>query len=265
MQRIEPLDGDQAELLLPISEGDSASSSAPELCETDPLAIDRMRSGRRVFILAGAAMFLAGCASTTRSARLPGPVWRIGQSSPAQTPYPTPKPSDPSVPSGVIARSRWAKGSPEQSLLNPMRPVQYITVHHDGTTPFYALDEMTSMARLESIRSAHRSQNWGDIGYHFAIDRAGRIYQCRALNYQGAHVKDHNEGNIGIVNLGNFDQQTPSDAQVRGLRTILATLQSQYRVPASRIRTHQEWAATACPGRSMQGYMNTLRSSGQLT
>lgn len=209
-------------------------------------------------------LLLAGCASTTKTSRLPGPVWRDGSHAPQPAPTPAPAPTDPSLPSGVIARSRWAKGSPVSSLMNPMRPVQYITVHHDGTSPFYAVDESTSMARLESIRNAHRGQSWGDIGYHFAIDRGGRIYQCRPLNWQGAHVKDHNEGNIGVVNLGNFDQQSPSDAQARALRSFLTTLQTQYRVPVSRIRTHQEWAATACPGRSMQSYMTTLRSSGQL-
>lgn len=265
MQRIEPLDGDQAEQLLPILGGDPSSHSQSSESLFNALTNERMHSGRRTFLLAGAALFLAGCASSTRTARLPGPVWRDGSTTPTPTPLPTPKPSDPTVPAGVIARSRWAKGSPALSLLNPMRPIQYITVHHEGNTPFYAADEMTTMARLESIRTAHRNQNWGDIGYHFAIDRAGRIYQCRALSYQGAHVKDHNEGNLGIVNLGNFDEQTPSEAQLRALRGFLVTLQSQYRVPVSRIRTHQEWAATACPGRSMQGYMNTLRSSGQLT
>ena len=235
-----------------------------EPADLDPAMIDNMRSGRRGFLLTSAVLLLAGCTSTARSTRLPGPVWRDGHSMPPPDSLPAPKPSDPSLPAGVIARSRWAKGAPVASLMNPMRPVQYITVHHDGTTPFYAVDETASLARLESIRTAHRGQNWGDIGYHFAVDRAGRIYQGRPLNWQGAHVKDHNEGNIGVVNLGNFDQQSPSDAQVRGLRTILGMLQSQYRVPVSRIRTHQEWAPTACPGRSMQSYMTSLRSSGQL-
>lgn len=217
-----------------------------------------------MFLFTGAMLLLAGCSTTTRTTRLPGPVWRDGTPSPQPEPLPAPPHTDPSVPTGVIARSRWAKGSPQPTLMNPMRPVQYITVHHDGMTPFYAADEFTTMARLESIRSAHRAKNWGDIGYHFAVDRAGRVYQCRPLTWQGAHVKDHNEGNIGVVNLGNFDEQSPSDAQVRALREFLAKLQSEYRVPVTRIRTHQEWAPTACPGRSMQSYMNILRSSGQL-
>jgi hypothetical protein len=31
---------------------------------------------------------------------------------------------------------------------------------------------------------------------------------------------------------------------------------------AARLRTHQEWAPTACPGRSLQRYMVNARSAG---
>lgn len=216
-------------------------------------------------MLAAAAVMLTGCSSTSRTSRLPDPTWRNSHELPDATDrMPTPTPADPTVPAGVIRRSQWALGAPVPALMNQMLPVQYITVHHDGSSPFFALDAAASEARLESIRRGHRGQDWGDIGYHFAVDRAGRVYQCRPLTWQGAHVKDFNEGNIGVVNLGNFDQQTPSEAQVQGLQRVVITLQRRYRVPVSRVRTHQEWAPTACPGRSMQQYMNSLRAGGRL-
>ncbi len=230
--------------------------------------LDETQPHRRTILLSAlgaAAVLLTGCSSTSRTTRLPDPTWRDSHSLPdgdashAQIPN-----ADADLPGGVIPRSQWALGAPVPTLMNMMRPVRYITVHHDGSTAFYASDTASSTARLESIRRGHRGQQWGDIGYHFAVDRAGRVFQCRPLSWQGAHVKDHNDGNIGVVNLGNFDLQTPTEAQVRGLQKILVSLQAQYRVPVSRVRTHQEWAATACPGRSMQHYMNTLRSNGQL-
>ena len=77
-------------------------------------------------------------------------------------------------------------------------------------------------------------------------------------------MKDHNEGNIGVVALGNFDQQAPSAAQLRALDEQVSWLMRRYRVPTSRVLTHQEWAATACPGRMLQAHMVEVRRSGRL-
>ena len=117
-------------------------------------------------------------------------------------------------------------------------------------------------ARLERIRRSHRRRDggrWGDIGYHYAIDPAGRIWSCRPLSWQGAHVKAHNEGNIGIVMLGNYDRQQVNAAQEAALQKALASLIKTYRVSTGNVRTHQEWAPTACPGRSLQAYVESLR------
>ena len=121
--------------------------------------------------------------------------------------------------------------------------------------------------RLESIRRAHlgRSpQRFGDIGYHYAIDPAGRIWSCRPLNYQGAHVRGQNPGNLGIVVLGNYDKQSVNRAQQAAIATFLSLQARRYRVPVSRIHTHQEMAATACPGRSLQQFMVKARRDGSI-
>ena len=75
------------------------------------------------------------------------------------------------------------------------------------------------------IRRGHVNHNgWADIGYHFAVDRAGRVWSCRPLVWQGAHVKDRNEGNIGVLVLGNFEIERPTSAQLNALAIHLKTL-----------------------------------------
>jgi N-acetyl-anhydromuramyl-L-alanine amidase AmpD len=150
--------------------------------------------------------------------------------------------------------------------MNRMTRIRHITIHHDGMDPFYATDRATSASHVELIRQLHRKRGWGDIGYHFAVDRAGRVWEARPLNWQGAHVKDHNPGNIGIVALGNFEEQSPTEAQLEATRRHVSALMRVYDVPASRIHTHQEWqgAATACPGAPLQRYVETLRRSNRL-
>jgi len=216
---------------------------------------------RRSFLLMGLGTFLAGCADNKTATVLPGPVWK-----PREMPAPVAPPPAP-TPSGfayVINRDKWAKGAPGPSDLNKMLPISSITVHHDGMEPFYSTDQNSAAWRLEKIRTAHRANGWADIGYHFAIDRDGRVWQGRPLQWQGAHVKNRNEGNIGVLMMGNFDRQSPSTPQTKALAMHINKLMNLYKVPTKRVYTHQEWpgAATACPGVNLQRYMVSARSNG---
>ena len=228
---------------------------------------------RRTFLMLGAGAFLTGCASHTTSS-LPGPVWRPAPLSTFEPPpaQAGPVPSGPGIlptpglPGSVLSRSLWSQAGPAFALMNRMLPIQYITVHHDGMDPFFGNDQASAAARLEAIRRAHRSKGWGDIGYHFAVDRGGRVWECRPISWQGAHVKDRNEGNIGICTLGNFDQQTPTQPQLAALNRHVSWLMQGYRVPMKKVYTHQEWpgAQTACPGTNLERYMLAVRRNGQI-
>jgi hypothetical protein len=162
---------------------------------------------------------------------------------------------------GIVRRSRWAGGDPRQVLMNRMKPVTHVTVHHDGLSPFSRTDEASVAARIELIRRSHQARGWGDIGYHFVVDRAGRVWQARPLVWQGAHVKNRNEGNIGVLVLGNFEQQQPTDPQLRALAGHLAAMCGVYRISPRAVLTHREWpgAETLCPGRNLQGRMAAVR------
>jgi len=187
----------------------------------------------------------------------PEPVSRVAAKPQANT--------DVAIPFRAIPRGRWARQAPIPSRLNPMRQVAKITVHHEGWTPVWFTDTTATAARLELIRKSHLNRmRAGDIGYHFIIDRAGRVWEGRSLRYQGAHVKANNEYNIGVMCLGNFDKQSPSSRQLLGLQNTLALLMKQYRVPLGRVYTHQEINPTACPGKNLQPRVAALRSNGHL-
>lgn len=223
---------------------------------------------RRAFLMMGLGLIAAGCAeSRTTTTMLPGPVWKPREMPPLEEP-PAPAAPNPGMlmPNNVIPRSQWATGSPSPSLMNPMLPVGHITIHHDGMEPFFASDQRGTAWRLDLIRRAHREKGWGDIGYHFAVDREGRIWQGRQLNWQGAHVKDHNEGNLGVVALGNFDRQMPTSPQLASLNKCVSWLMKRYHVSMSNVHTHQEWrgARTACPGVNLQRYMVAVRKNRQI-
>lgn len=219
--------------------------------------------------LASVSGLLNGCNSTQR--RTSGGL--VGTPIPAN---PTPATGHPAphlaprsgsavatgLPGGVIPRTRWAKYGPDVSQADPMQFIEKITIHHDGMPPT-ELHGMDQCARqIESIRRGHRSNGWADIGYHYVIDPDGRVWEGRPIALQGAHVKEYNPHNMGILVLGNFEEQQPTSQALSSLDRFVATQMHQYRVPLNRVFTHQELASTACPGRNLQRYMERTRSRG---
>ena len=215
---------------------------------------------RRGFLALGGVLAV-GCATQgTRTSKLPEPIWR-------EPMKPTMDAASAAVPTHgdaftfVLDRQLWCRDACVPALMNPMLPPKYITVHHDGKEPMLSTDQATSAARIEMAYKKRRAMGWGDIGYHYMVDRGGRVWEGREIKWQGAHVKNANEGNIGVCCLGNFNEQSPSDAQLQECERIVSCLMAKYRIPVSRVKTHQEWASahTACPGRSLQREMVLMR------
>ena len=228
-------------------------------------------------MLAGLGMLLTGCAETTpRYTGRPGTPWPNDISKPSRLGTATrtvtaPKPTTPrpvattTGPPGTLPRSWWTRSGPIRSKVNPMNGVNRITVHHEGHTPVWFTSAGATRTRMEQVRNIHtRDRRWGDIGYHYVIDRAGRVIEGRSIAYQGAHVSKQNEHNVGVMLLGNFEKQAPSQAQLRSLQTTLRYLMAKHRVQVGRVYTHRELGPTACPGRNLQPRVASLRTSGAL-
>lgn len=226
-------------------------------------------------LVAGLAAVLPGCAGGRRSRGVSGarPVWPGLDEPPDRVAVTPPRPTyDPSVsrPSptprapttGVLPRTAWARNAPIPTRMNQLGRIDRITVHHDGMPPVWLSSRRDVAARIDQIRQAHQSNGWGDIGYHYIVDPFGQVWEGRPLAYQGAHVRDQNERNLGVLALGNFEAQQPTGAQVAALERFLVERMRAYRVPVTRVHTHRELGSTLCPGRNMQLAMNRLRSGG---
>ncbi|MGE3108925.1 MAG: peptidoglycan recognition family protein [Phycisphaerales bacterium] len=220
--------------------------------------------------LALGGLFLVGC-QTTRSASLPGPAWPtirdeggVIKARPLPPPPTAVAPAPTTeVPTGIVSRSAWTRsGVARPRDINPMNGVSRITVHHSGINSSDLRSSSLVVRELEGIRSGHVGRGWADIGYHYIIDPFGRVYEGRATRFQGAHVENNNEHNLGIMVLGNFDQQTPTPQAQASLMQFVRSQMSQYNVPVSRVYTHRELKPTACPGRTLQQMMIRSRQGG---
>lgn len=168
----------------------------------------------------------------------------------------------PDAPGSRLPRAAWAEGNPDPGALDPMGRVTRVTIHHSAVL-FRTVERNATARRIENIRRYHRNdKGWADIAYHFVVDRAGRQWEARDLDHQGAHAGDFelNRGNVGIMLLGNFESQDPSAEQLVALESLLSELLRTYRVDRSHVFWHRELKATACPGEKLVAWLERWRN-----
>lgn len=236
-----------------------------------------MNLSRRQILLAGLGLAATGCASSTstssgKAGRI-GPIWPEGVKPPTRnqtttayrpvTPPPTPANTFAEAPlTGVLPRKNWTRHGIASRNIDAMNGVNKITIHHEGWTPVTFTSATAAYDRIENIRQIHtRDRGWADIGYHYIIDRAGRVIEGRPIQYQGAHVSENNPHNLGILVLGNFEKQKPSNAQVQSLGRFVQRMMRTHGVKPAAVRTHREINPTQCPGRTLQAHIDQLRRS----
>lgn len=124
--------------------------------------------------------------------------------------------------------------------------IKWITVHCSATSADQNIG-------ANDIRQWHQQRGWHDIGYHFVIRRNGSIEVGRPIDVIGAHVKGHNQGNIGLCLVGGSDKtHKPQDnftlAQRKALFKLITELQARFLIPDSHVTAHNEWNCDkACP------------------
>ena len=158
-------------------------------------------------------------------------------------------------------RTAWTREAPEPHRMQTNTDYHRITVHHAGNGIDLHTRESDVVRDLDGIRGAHLRRRFGDIGYHYAIDRQGRVWEARPLTFVGAHVQGFNEGNLGIMLLGNFEMQRPSAPQVSALHAVTGVLCETFRVPAEEVYGHRDLGHTLCPGRYLYSYVNELKKA----
>ena len=103
------------------------------------------------------------------------------------------------------------------------------------------------------IRRWHLGRGFSDIGYHWLIDRDGKVMAGRMESIVGAHVKGRNTGTLGICLIGGHGSATTdpfaenfTPEQDAALRRLIREIQGRARIRT--ISGHYRYAVKACPG-----------------
>ncbi|MFD0294275.1 peptidoglycan recognition protein [Streptomyces sp. NPDC127118] len=159
-------------------------------------------------------------------------------------------------------------------------------IHHSATGNNYKCSQAPSV--LRGIYRYHvKSSGWRDIGYNFAVDKCGNIYEGRAGGVTkavlGAHTLGFNTNSMGIAVLGTFTKSNPPAAAVnaiakltawklglfganpRGKVTLVSGGSNKYKkgkkVKLNVISGHRDGFATECPGARLYKKLGSARTS----
>ncbi len=162
---------------------------------------------------------------------------------------------------GVEPRSAWG-ARPAAGTYEPMVPLR-LTLHHtEMAQPTTRADAVTELKVIQDFHTQGRG--WIDIGYHFLIDGAGRVWEGRPHSVIGAHVRNKNDGNVGIALLGNFhppSAQRPTAAQIKAFVALARRLTALYSMEPRQILGHRDQQGTSCPGDALYGRLPALRKA----
>lgn len=158
----------------------------------------------------------------------------------------------------IIPFESYSKIMPNLSEMKTLKDVNFITIHHSGIDN--ETDDILTLQKIEKIHISGILNNkkihekWSTIGYHFLISSSGKIYEGRKLLYQGAHVKNNNEKNIGICFMGNYDVLNLSDKQILSFENLINFLNKKYNKKLI-IKKHNDFANTNCPGYNIDKFL----------
>ncbi|HET9094220.1 MAG TPA: N-acetylmuramoyl-L-alanine amidase [Solirubrobacteraceae bacterium] len=182
-------------------------------------------------------------------------------------------------PPPIIARQAWAAGLPPRAAPS-YGDVRMAFVHHSVNANGYAPGEVPAI--LRAIYAFHTyTRGWNDIGYNFAVDASGRLWEARAGGIDrpviGAHAGGYNAESFGVVLLGDFATVLPTDAARAALARLIAWKLALHGQPVTgrvtvevdppdafytpfrpgqhvflpRVAGHRDGCRTDCPGQAM--------------
>ena len=130
-----------------------------------------------------------------------------------------------------------------KNLLYKNNP-DWIVIHH----------ALKSACTIQDVHSWHIDKGWAGCGYHFFVDKVGRVFEGRPVNAVGAHCPGLNRLSIGICLEGCYqefgnqtDREVPQE-QYRALVDLVIYLKGMYGIRGEHVIRHADRSDKLCPG-----------------
>ncbi len=86
------------------------------------------------------------------------------------------------------------------------------------------------------------------VGYHYVIEKDGKLRVARTDTEIGAHDHGENADSIGVCLVGNFNVGIPSPEQKQTFKTLVRYLMLKHDISLNQIEPHRRDDETDCPG-----------------
>ena len=165
----------------------------------------------------------------------------------------------------IKSRASWGALPIELAHMSGAMDIAGVTYHHTSninTGPA----EMRRIQRMHMGKGFTLHDNWGDIGYHFVMDKDGTIYEGRQLESapgspggpytRGAHVDGKNTpAGIGICVMGDYESEAFPAARQKHLEKLISAVCRRYKLFHNQVDYHRARAfvppvtnSSECPG-----------------
>ena len=165
----------------------------------------------------------------------------------------------------ILSRKEWNAKDPRGE--GKVHDINCITIHHTAVAQNLKLPIEKKLQNLqrfsqneERLASGKMKPAWIDVPYHFYIAVDGKIAEGRPIKFASDTNTEYDPTqHATIVVEGNFENEQPSAEQQASLQAMVAWLSVKYDVPVARIKAHNDYAKTACPGVNLKKLLPELR------
>jgi len=144
----------------------------------------------------------------------------------------------------IVSRKQWG-AKPWRSTIYrvPMSEKRYFLVHYHGGR----VRDQHGVEVPRNIEAIHLANGWAGIGYNFAVDLDGTVYEGRGWDGVGSQCPGRNRDGVGVYVAVGGDQ-VPTQAALRSVRALRDELVSLRGGAGVREMGHKDGVATSCPG-----------------
>lgn len=117
-----------------------------------------------------------------------------------------------------VERSNWGAHKNRPAHMVNDWSYHSVAIHHAGRSAACG----PASLQLQDIQEEQMKRiKADDVGYHYAIDCLGNIYEGRDIRFKGEHVRNFNTGVIGIVLLENLAEPGEGGDGVAKVKSFL--------------------------------------------
>ena len=144
----------------------------------------------------------------------------------------------------IVSRKQWG-AKPWRSTVHrvPMSEKRYFLVHYHGGR----VRDQHGVEVPRNIEAIHLANGWAGIGYNFAVDLDGTVYEGRGWDGVGSQCPGFNRSGVGVYVAVGGDQ-VPTQAALRSVRALRDELVRLRGGAGVREMGHKDGVATSCPG-----------------